>query len=259
MEVLSILTFIRTYMQPQTTSTSIAIPVAIVFGFGLIAAAVFFSGFGSAPATAIKPSDVPAEPVKAEVRPLDDSDFVRGNPNAPIVVIEYSDYDCPFCKNFHDTMNTVMDEFAVGGKVAWAYRQFPLEQLHPNAPRISEAAFCVGELGGDEAFWKFSDSIFNEREVNEPTAMSRLPEFAEAAGVKTADFNTCLSSGRNKAKVEASIQEGVAAGAQGTPYSIVMVGDQQAVINGAQPYAVVKQIIENLITQLEGEAALPTT
>jgi protein-disulfide isomerase len=152
-------------------------------------------------------------------------------------------------------MNTVMDEFAVGGKVAWVYRQFPLVQLHPNAPRISEAALCVGEIGGNDAFWKFSDSIFNERGVNEPTTMTRLPEFAQAAGVNTAEFNSCLESGRNKAKVDASVQEGIAAGAQGTPYSVIMVGDQQAVINGAQPYPVVKQIIENLINQLEGEAA----
>jgi protein-disulfide isomerase len=185
-------------MQPQSNAASLVIPAAIVFGFGLVAAAIFFSGFGGGPTAAVQPKDVPTEPVKADVRPLDKSDYVRGNPNAPIVVIEYSDYDCPFCKNFHDTMNTIMEEFAVGGKVAWTYRQFPLEQLHPNAPRISEAAFCVGELGGNEAFWKFSDSIFNERGVNEPTAMTKLPEFAVAAGVKAADFTSCLESQQSK-------------------------------------------------------------
>ncbi len=243
-------------MPPQSSNSSLAIPAAIVFGFGLIAAAIFFSGFGAAaPAVVTKPSDVPAEAIKADVRPVDDTDFVRGNPNAPIVVIEYSDYDCPFCKNFHDTMNTVMDEFGVSGKVAWVYRQNPIVQLHPNAPRISEAALCVGELGGKDAFWTFSDFIFNEREVNEKTTMTRLPEFAEKSGVKRADFNTCLDSGKHAAEVEKSIQEGAAAGAQGTPYSIVMVGDQQAVINGAQPYPVVKQIIQNLIDQLDGAGA----
>jgi len=240
-------------MEPVNQRSSLAIPVAIVFGFALIAGAILFSGIGG-PATPAAPvAAVPKEAAPADVRPIDETDYVRGNPNAPISVIEYSDYDCPFCKNFHDTMNTVMKEFGVGGKVAWTYRQFPLVQLHPNAPRISEAAYCVGELGGTDAFWKFSDLIFNERGVNEPTAMTRLPEFAETAGVKRADFNSCLDSGRHGAKVQASIAEGAAAGAQGTPYSIVMVGDQQAVINGAQPYPVVKQIIENLIKQLEGQ------
>jgi protein-disulfide isomerase len=241
-------------MQPQQSSPSIAIPVAIVVGFGLIAAAIFFSGTGKAPAAVVN-KNIPTETTKeTTVRPVDDTDYVRGNPNAPILVIEYSDYDCPFCKNFHETMTRVMDEYGVTGKVGWVYRQFPLEQLHPNAPRISEAAYCVGELGGGDAYWKFSDLIFSEREINAQTNMTRLPEFAGTAGVDKAKFTACLDSGKHKEKVETSIAEGAAAGAQGTPYSIVTVGGQQAVINGAQPYAVVKQIIDNLVSQLEGES-----
>jgi protein-disulfide isomerase len=206
---------------------------------------------------AVAPVATPeAEEEKAiTVSPVTEADFIRGNPNAPITVIEYSDYDCPFCKNFHETMKLIMDDYGVTGKVAWVYRQFPLAQLHPNAPRIAEAALCVGELGNDDAFWKFSDFIFSEREVNEPTNMTRLPEFAEKSGVKRADFNTCLESSKKKEAVEASLADGVKAGAQGTPYSVVIVGDQKAVINGAQPYPVVKQIIERLITQLEGNSA----
>lgn len=241
-------------MQPNQ-STSFAIPAAIVLGFALIAAAIFFSGNAiSEPKQNIAATDktAPTNTTPTVVRPVDETDYVRGNPNAPIMVIEYSDYDCPFCKSFHDTMNRVMEEHGVTGKVGWVYRQFPLAQLHPNAPRISEAAYCVGDLGDDIAYWKFSDSIFKERETNEPTNMSRLPEFAEAAGVNRAEFTSCLESGKFTSAVEDSIAEGVAAGAGGTPYSIVVVGDQQAVINGAQPYAVVKQIIDNLVDQIEG-------
>lgn len=247
-------------MQPQSSNPSIAIPAAIVIGFALIAAAVFFSGSRSVGPTAVvnKPNAAPAAVADPDIRPVNDTDAVRGNPNAPITVIEYSDYDCPFCKNFHDTMNTIMKEYGVTGKVSWVYRQFPIVQLHPNAPRISEAAYCVQELGGTDAFWKFSDLIFNEREVNEKTNMTRLPEYAEKSGVKRADFNTCLDSGKSKDKVSTSLTEAAAAGAQGTPYSVVIVGDQKAVINGAQPYAVVKQIIDNLIKQLDGGAAQTT-
>ena len=97
--------------------------------------------------------------------------------------------------------------------------------------------------------------MFGERSVNEPTNMTKLPEFAEKAGVSRSEFNTCLASGRHTATVEASLEDGVKAGAQGTPYSVVTVGDQKAVINGAQPYPVVKQIIERLIAQLEGGTA----
>jgi protein-disulfide isomerase len=239
---------------PVAAKSSIGIPVAIVIGFALIAAAIFFSGNGPKEAPAPTPTE---ETAKAVVAPVTENDFIRGNPNAPIMVVEYSDYDCPFCKNFHETMQLVMDEYGVTGKVGWAYRQFPLAQLHPNAPRISEAAYCVGELGGDEAFWKFSDLVFGERDVNEPTNMTRLPEFAEKSGVSRTEFNTCLNSGKHKEAVEASLREGVAAGAQGTPYSVILVGDQQAVINGAQPYPVVKQIIDRLISQLEDGAGSP--
>ncbi len=228
------------------------VPIAIVIGFAMIAGAIYFSGGNTSPvATNTAPTAAEAQP-EADVSPVTEADFIRGNPNAPIMVVEYSDYDCPFCKNFHDTMKLILEDYGVSGKVAWVYRQFPIAQLHPNAPRISEAAFCVGELGGDEAFWKFSDLIFSEREVNEPTNMTRLPEFAEKSGVVRADFNSCLESGRHKVTVENSLKDGVRAGAQGTPYSVILVGDQQAVINGAQPYPVVKQIVDNLLTQLEG-------
>jgi protein-disulfide isomerase len=242
------------YMQPQPSTPSIAIPVAIVVGFGMIAAAIFFSGNGAVPAKTTGTTVAPETTKETTVRPVDDTDYVRGNPNAPILVIEYSDYDCPFCKNFHETMTRIMEEYGVTGKVGWVYRQFPLEQLHPNAPRISEAAYCAGDLGGSDAYWKFSDLIFSEREVNAPTNMTRLPEFATSAGVDKTKFTECLNSGKFKNKVSDSIAEGAAAGAQGTPYSIVTVGGQQAVINGAQPYPVVKQIIDNLVAQLEGGA-----
>lgn len=233
------------------------IPVAIVLGFAMIAAAIFFSGSKTTGPTTVATPEEEQAPI--EVSAVTEADFIRGNPNAPITVVEYSDYDCPFCKNFHDTMKLIMDDYGVTGKVSWVYRQFPLAQLHPNAPRISEAAYCVGELGGDEAFWKFSDLIFSERDVNEPTNMTRLPEFAEKSGVKRADFNACLDSGRHTATVEASLSDGVKAGAQGTPYSVILVGDQKAVVNGAQPYPVVKQIIDRLITQLEGGTVAPAT
>ena len=77
--------------------------------------------------------------------------------------------------------------------------------------------------------------------------------------MKRADFTTCLDSGKFAAKVATSLEEGAAAGAQGTPYSVVVVGDQKAVINGAQPYAVVKQIIDNLVKQIDGGAAATGT
>lgn len=242
-------------MEPSTQpSSSIAIPIAIVFGFGLIALAIYFSGIGQGNTeqkVAVKNTD-DSEIVTGEMRPVDNTDYIRGNPNAPILIVEYSDYDCPFCKNFHQTMSQIMNEYGGTGKVAWVYRQFPIAQLHPNAPHISEAALCVGEIGGNDAFWRFSDMIFQERGTNELTNISELSEYAKTAGVSVSEYESCVKSGRHKTTVEESLRDGVTAGTQGTPHSFVIVGNQKEIINGAQPYPVVKQIIENLIKQLEG-------
>ncbi|MEZ4195202.1 MAG: DsbA family protein [Candidatus Paceibacterota bacterium] len=240
-------------MEPTPQSSSPAIPIAIVIGFGLIALAIYFSGMGSNnsnPTTGTLPPPTAQKEV-SKIRPVDETDYIRGNPNASILIVEYSDYDCPFCKNFHETMSRVMDDYGITGKVAWVYRQFPIAQLHPNAERISQAALCVGELGGNDAFWEFSDLVFQERNLNEPTNISKLPEYAEKVGVTKDALISCLDSGRHAKTVSDSIAEGAGAGIQGTPQSFVIVGNQMAAIEGAQPYAVVKQTIDNLIGQLE--------
>lgn len=240
-------------MQPNTTS-SIAIPLAIVLGFGLIAAAIFFSDSRVAPSAPVAQAPAAApERAATEISPVTEADYIRGNPNAPIMIVEYSDYDCPFCKQFHDTMKRVMDEFGVNGQVAWVYRQYPIVQLHPNAPRISEAALCVGELAGQNGFWTFSDLVFSERDLNAPTNMTRLNEFAVTAGADGAAFESCLASGRHAATVQATLADGAAAGIQGTPHSVIIAGDQRAPISGAQPYEVIRGIVATLIDQLEAQ------
>ncbi len=241
-------------MEPQSKQ-SIAIPVAILVGFALIAAAILFSGNRATQPLAAPKITGPAAAIKTDIKAIDGTDAIRGNPMAPIMVVEYSDYDCPFCKEFNDTMNRIMKDYGVTGKVGWVYRQFPIGSLHPNAPKISEAAFCVKDLGGTDAFWKFSDTLFNERAVDEKTNMTRLPEYAEKAGIKREDFNSCFNSNKFKEAVNTSINEAIATGAQGTPYSIIVVGDQKAVINGAQPYEFVKQLIDNLVSQLNSSDA----
>ncbi len=244
--------------QPRTPAyapraNNLGIPVAIVIAAALIAGAIYFSGKQPAPTPLPGTGTTPPEQVTPEVTvlPVTAEDHIRGNPNAPITIVEYSDFDCPFCKNFHETMNKIMEEYGADGKVSWVYRQFPLEQLHPNAPKIAAASECVAELGGNEAFWKFADLVFGERGVNEPTNISRLSEFAQSAGVNKGQFDLCYNSGKYDETIAADIQEAVAAGARGTPYSMLIVGDQQGVINGAQPYATVKQMIDTVIAQIE--------
>jgi|AntRauTorckE6833_2_1112554.scaffolds.fasta_scaffold00900_2 protein-disulfide isomerase len=241
-------------MEPTQQNSSLVLPIAIIVGFAMIALAIFFTNQGGGTTPAVSQSQETAEDelTDGEARVVDESDYILGNPNAPIVMIEYSDYDCPFCKQYHRTMHQIMDEYGVTGKIAWVYRQFPLVELHPNAPKVSEAALCVGDIGGNEAFWSFSDQIFDGRSIDQATNVTKLPQYAEKSGVDSAQYAACMSEGRMKQAVEDSIRDGFDAGARGTPYTILRIGNQQAVVNGAQPYDVVKGIVENLIDQLEG-------
>lgn len=230
-------------------------PAVVLIGFAMVAAALYFSGgFGGAPAAQPVANEEQAREVAeaGPIRPVDENDHILGNPNAPIVIVEYSDFDCPFCKNFHETMNNVMADYGSTGQVAWVYRHFPLEQLHPNAPGIALASECVADLAGNEGFWTFADLVFGERSTNAPTNVTKLTEYATEAGADAAAFDSCVADARFAAEVTEDFQDGVNAGVRGTPYSLVLVGGQQIVINGAQPYNNVKQTLDALLDQIEG-------
>lgn len=240
----------------SSRGSSIAIPIAIILGFGLIAAAIYFSGSSKAPA-AVNPAGTGQEQPAdlSAMAPITAEDHIKGNPNAPLVIVEYADFDCPFCRSFHGTLQKIIDEYGPGGQVAWVYRHFPLTSLHPSAAHIAEVSECVAELGGNEAFWTFADLVFSERLVDpvssrEMTDLSRLPEFAATAGVDEADLTACVDSGRHKATVESDYNNAVATGGNGTPFTVIVVGDQKfEITGGAQPYEVVKQMVDGLLKQ----------
>ena len=123
-----------------TEKNNLMIPGAIVIAGIIIAGAVFASsggGGGNAP-VANNGNQPPAE-VEINIKPVSASDHILGNPNADIVIVEFSDLECPFCKNFHITMQQIMEDFGKDGRVAWVYRHFPLTQLHPKAQVEAEA------------------------------------------------------------------------------------------------------------------------
>lgn len=228
--------------------SALAIPLAIVLGFGLIAAAIYFGGSRTTNDTTTTPTTDNTTTANLDaINPVTADDHIRGNPNAKLVIVEYSDFDCPYCKSFHNTMQQIIDEYGVSGNVAWVYRHYPLTSLHPSAARIAEASECVAELGGNDAFWKFTDLVFGERATNEPTDVTRLPEFAQTAEVDGAAFQDCLDSQRNRSLVEEDFNNALATGGKGTPHSIVIFGNQLLEIKGAQPYANVKQMIDGLL------------
>ncbi len=178
------------------------------------------------------------------LKPVTSNDHVRGDLNtASAVIVEFSDYDCPFCARFHETMQQVRSKYP--DSVAWVYRHFPLDSLHPEARTKAEASECVAELGGNEAFWKFTDIMFDK---SRSVKAAQLNDIAGEVGVSVADFKTCMSENRYKDKVQSQYQDAVASGGRGTPHSIVVTKDgQQIPVSGALPFEQIKSILDPLV------------
>lgn len=224
---------------------NLTVPIAIVVAGALVAGALFFAGQAAKPST-----QNGTEPgAEQNVPPVTASDHILGNPDAPIKVIEYTDFECPFCKQFHITMQQIMDDYGKDGKVAWIIRDFPLAQLHPNAPKLAEAAECITSLAGPDAFWTFLDKMFEIAPVNTFFPMGRLSEVAVSVGADETAFNQCLDSGEKQALVESQFNDAIASGGQGTPHNIIVAGDQIVALPGAQPYSTVKQVIDSLLQE----------
>lgn len=232
-----------------TQTNKLTIPVAIVIAGALIAGAVYLGTSKSGGNVAV--NDSQPQPVAQQVGNLDQmakitgSDHIRGNPDAPVKIVEYSDFECPFCKRFHETMKQVTTEY--GDQVAWVYRHFPLDQLHPvKARKEAVATECAAELGGNDAFWKYADRFFELTPSNNQTNIDTvLPQIAKEIGLDEAKFASCLASQKYDAHIEENIQNAVATGGNGTPWSIVVgKNGKQYPLSGAQPYASVKQLID---------------
>src|SRR5690606_768732 len=130
--------------------------------------------------------------IELAIAPVNSNDHIRGNPDAEIVIVEYSDYECPFCKGFHGTMNRIMEEYGTKGQVAWVYRHFPLTQIHKNAQPAAEASECVAQIGGNEKFWEYSDKII----AGAPESLSAENLLATAVeiGIGETEYKACLAS-----------------------------------------------------------------
>lgn len=251
--------------QPQSVfaqpNNSYMVPLAIVAAGVLIAGAVIYSSGKNSTAptvagnnanNAVANQQLPQEDTASldQMAAISAKDHIRGNPDAPVKIVEYSDTECPFCKRFHDTMKQVMDEYGKSGKVAWVYRQFPLIQLHPKAPKEAEALECANEVGGSDKFWAYTDRLYEVTPSNNGLDSAELPKIAQYVGLNVNKFNTCLNSGKYAQHVEQDTQNAQATGGNGTPWSIVVAKNgKKYPLSGAQPYASVKALIEQALQE----------
>lgn len=191
---------------------------------------------------AVNPTASPAQKPKD----VTDADHIRGNKNAKVTLVEYSDFECPFCKSFHPTGQTLMKTY--GDKIRWVYRHFPLT-FHANAQKEAEASECIAELGGNDAFWKYADTIFERTTSNgNGFALDKLGAMASELGVNQTQFQSCLDSGKYEKLVKSQIADGTAAGVGGTPSTFIInsKGDSRLIV-GAQPIEAFKTPIDQAL------------
>ncbi|MBI2635863.1 DsbA family protein [Candidatus Peregrinibacteria bacterium] len=197
-----------------------------------------------------KPSDAapPSQPAPAKsVPPVTDDDHLRGDPNANITVVEYSDFECPFCKRHAPTMAQVLEAYK--GKVNVVYRHFPLS-FHQNAQKLAEASECAAELGGNDAFWEYHDEIFNSTAANAAKATpERFKDVAKKIGVNDSKFQKCIDSGKHAKKIADQMQGGIEAGVQGTPGNFIVNNDTEETkeVSGAVPFASFQSSIDAML------------
>ncbi|MEO5927453.1 MAG: DsbA family protein [Patescibacteria group bacterium] len=201
-------------------------------------------GFGSAALAANNQPSIPSQPTDpsvptapaAPVKPVDEkNDHIRGAKNAKVTLIEYSDYECPFCLRHEDSITQALKDYPNDVRVI--YRNFPLTSIHPEAQKAAEAAECAGQQG---KFWEMHDAIF---QANAASKMS-VATWKEVAGtlkIDTNKFNECLDGGKTAAQVAQEEQEGSSAGVQGTPGTFV----NGTLVEGAVPYATLKSMIDS--------------
>jgi protein-disulfide isomerase len=178
------------------------------------------------------------EPTSARYEVSGERGFARGPKDAPVTIVEFSDFQCPFCKTATATIKQVLDKYP--GKVRLVFRDYPLASLHPQAPKAHEAARCAGDQA---KFWEYHDVLF---ERSPKIAPQDLKQYAQELKLNATAFDQCLDSGKYTAEVDKDFQEGVGLGLTGTP-SFFINGKQ---IVGAQPLAAFQRVVDGELAKI---------
>jgi protein-disulfide isomerase len=190
----------------------------------------------------------PATPARAPIS-VHGAPF-KGDKNAALAMVEFSDYECPFCaRYFRDTLAQIERDYVKTGKIKYVFRDFPIESSHPKAFKAAEAAHCAGEQG---RYWEMHDRLFSQQSA---LGRDQLPGHAKALALDLPGFEQCLDSGRHAALIRKSVTEGQQAGVRGTPTFFLGQTDADGAsvnapvtIVGAQPYANFKQALDRLLS-----------
>lgn len=178
------------------------------------------------------------------------TDHIRGDNNARISLVEYSDFECGFCRMFHPTVQKLMDSYQ--GKVNWVYRHYPLPSHDPAATLLAVASECAAEQGGNDAFWKFGDALFSpstQHTANDDAEWAA--SLAAQIGLDKAKMASCIKDDKPLAKVQASYAEGTSFGVNGTPGNFLLDNKTGKVqfVPGALSYDRLKTLVDNMLAE----------
>lgn len=190
------------------------------------------------------------ETLSGRVSPPNTEDHIYGNRDAAVTLIEYSDFECPYCTRFHSIAKQLVD--GSGGQVNWVYRHFPLSSHNPEAQLKAEASECVAELGGNEAFWGFTDNLYGQGPSGRAkVTVAALVDAAESLPVDSVALTECIESGRHSSTVQNDLDEGKEAGVTGTPGNLLYHNESGVVlaVHGAQPLNRLQQAVGSLLSR----------
>jgi protein-disulfide isomerase len=187
---------------------------------------------------------------KNQIAALLDDDMRLGSDSAPIVIVEFSDFQCPYCRKFWvENFQSLKTEYIDTGKVQLVYRDFPLG-MHPSAEKAAEATECAADQGKG---WEMHDKIYVEQAKSGQGTVSfsvdDMKGWASMIGIDTAKFDNCLDSGKMAVEVQKDIVDGTNSGVRGTPAFVIgkRNGSSIVPISGAQPYNVFKSMIDQML------------
>jgi protein-disulfide isomerase len=192
-----------------------------------------------------RPAQAPAPPTRARTTVADAP--ALGRPDAPVTLVEFSDYQCPFCQRFFQaTLPELKRDYIDTGKVRYVFRDYPLDQIHPQARKAAEAAHCAGDQG---KYWEMHDRLFQNQQA---LLVAQLGEHARALGLQGSAFDACLTSGKYAQRVSKGLEDGLAAGIQGTPGFVIGRTNpggsvEGPTVRGAQPVDVFRRLIDQVL------------
>ncbi len=203
---------------------------------------LFFKTGTGVGAAVPSPAAPPPPTAAVSAAELEDDDAFLGNENAPLTIVEFSDFQCPFCRKFwKDTLPSIKKDYIDTGKVKFVYRDFPLTSIHPGAQPAAEASECARE---QDRFWQYHDKIFEEQDKRGQGTVqfgvADLKQWAADLGLDTGKFNKCLDSGKYSAEVNKDLIDAQRAGGQGTPHFVI----GNTPVSGAMPYSSFKPVID---------------